>query len=453
MAYLTSAPRGTKDILPEETPKWQYLEKTLLETAELFGFREMRIPTFEHTELFSRSVGDTTDVVQKEMYTFTDKGDRSVTLRPEGTAGVARAALEHGLLGDALPLKISYDITCFRYEKPGSGRFREFHQFGVELYGAASPAADSEVLALAYECLTVLGLQNVVLELNSLGCPECRKKYTQALLAYFESHRERLCATCLERLEKNPLRVLDCKNPEDQKIAAGAPSILDYLCGDCQNHFQEVQDRLTAAEIPFRVEPTIVRGLDYYTRTVFEMVHTAPSGERLVCGGGGRYGGLIQELGGNPTEGIGFAMGLERLLSTMVAEGCDFPPLNTCDVYIASMGAAAGVKAFQLANLLRSEGFFAQSDLMGRSVKAQMKYANKIGAKYVIVLGEDELQKGEALLKSMHSGKTAAIRLDGSFSDTVYEEIMSSAYAELEEAADNLGLDIHGGEPPLSRPT
>ena len=252
MAYLTTAPRGTKDILPGETPKWQYLEKTLLETAELFGFREIRIPTFEHTELFTRSVGDTTDVVQKEMYTFTDKGERSITLRPEGTAGGARAALENGLLGDALPLKVSYDITCFRYEKPGSGRFREFHQFGVELYGAASPAADSEVLALAYECLTVLGLQNVVLELNSLGCPECRKKYTQALLAYFESHRERLCATCLERLEKNPLRVLDCKNPEDQKIAAGAPSILDYLCGDCQNHFQEVQDRLTAAEIPFR---------------------------------------------------------------------------------------------------------------------------------------------------------------------------------------------------------
>ncbi len=209
MAYLTTAPRGTKDILPGETPKWQYLEKTLLETAELFGFREIRIPTFEHTELFTRSVGDTTDVVQKEMYTFTDKGERSITLRPEGTAGVARAALENGLFGDALPLKVSYDITCFRYEKPGSGRFREFHQFGVELYGAASPAADSEVLALAYECLTVLGLQNVVLELNSLGCPECRKKYTQALLAYFESHRERLCATCLERLEKNPLRVLD----------------------------------------------------------------------------------------------------------------------------------------------------------------------------------------------------------------------------------------------------
>ena len=440
MAYLTSAPRGTKDILPEETPKWQYLEKTLLETAELFGFREMRIPTFEHTELFSRSVGDTTDVVQKEMYTFTDKGDRSVTLRPEGTAGVARAALEHGLLGDALPLKISYDITCFRYEKPGSGRYREFHQFGVELYGSPSPAADSEVLALAYECFQVLGIQNVALEINSLGCPECRKRYTQALLDYFNQYRGSLCSTCLERLDRNPLRVLDCKSPEDKRIAAGAPSILEYLCDGCKAHFQEVQDRLTAAEIPFRVEPTIVRGLDYYTRTVFEMVHTAPDGGRLVCGCGGRYGGLIEELGGNPTEGIGFAMGLERVLSIMTAEGCDFPPEQTCDVYIASMGAAAGVKAFQLANLLRSEGFFAQSDLMGRSVKAQMKYANKIGAKYVIVLGDTELEKGEAQLKSMRNGGTSPIKLDASFSDTVYETIMENAYADLEEAAAELGL-------------
>lgn len=442
MAYLTSAPRGTKDILPGESSKWQYLEKTLLQTAELFGFREMRVPTFEHTELFRRSVGDTTDVVQKEMYTFTDKGDRSVTLRPEGTSSIARAALEHGLLGDALPLKVSYNITCFRYEKPGKERYREFHQFGVEMYGASSPAADSEVLALAYECLQVLGLGNVVLEINSLGCPECRKRYTQALLDYFNQYRDRLCSTCLERLDRNPLRVLDCKSPEDKEIAAGAPSILDYLCDGCREHFREVQERLAAAEIPFRVEPTIVRGLDYYTRTVFEMVHTAPDGERLVCGGGGRYGGLIEELGGNPTEGIGFAIGLERLLSTMIAEGCDFPPEQTCDVYLASMGAAAGVKAFQLANLLRSEGFFAQCDLMGRSVKAQMKYANKIGAKYVIVLGDDELQKGEAVLKSMHNGATAPIKLDESFSDAIYEEIMDNAYADLEEAAEELGLDV-----------
>ena len=443
MAYLTTAPRGTKDILPGETPKWQYLEKTLLQTAELFGFREIRIPTFEHTELFDRSVGDTTDVVQKEMYTFRDKGDRSITLRPEGTAGVARAALENGLLGDALPVKLSYNITCFRYEKPGSGRFREFHQFGVELYGADSPAADSEILALACECFQVLGLQNVVLEINSLGCRECRKRYTDALLSYFSQYRGQLCSTCLERLDKNPLRVLDCKSPQDKEIAAGAPSILDYLCGDCQEHFREVQERLSAAGIPFRVEPTIVRGLDYYTRTVFEMVHTAPDGERMVCGGGGRYGGLIQELGGPSLEGVGFAMGLERILKIMEDEGCDFPPEQTCDVYLASMGRAAGVKAFQLANLLRSEGFSAQCDLMGRSVKAQMKYANKLGAKYVIVLGDDELQKGEALLKSMRTGATSPIPRGDGFSDAVYEEIMKNAYADLEEVAGQLGLDHH----------
>lgn len=412
MAYLTSAPRGTKDILPAESAKWQYLEGALLRTAERFGFREIRIPTFEHTELFNRSVGDTTDVVQKEMYTFTDKGERSITLRPEGTAGIARAALEHGLLGDALPLKVSYNITCFRYEKPGSGRFREFHQFGVEMYGANSPSADSEILALAYECFRALGLQNVVLEINSLGCKECRKKYTQALLDYFGQYKDKLCGTCLERLEKNPLRVLDCKSPEDQKIAAGAPSILDYLCDDCREHFREVQDRLDAAGIPYRVEPTIVRGLDYYTRTVFEMVHTAPGGERVVCGGGGRYGNLIQELGGNPTEGIGFAMGLERLLSTMVAEGCSFPEEKGCDLYLVSMGAAAGVKAFQLANELRGTGVYAQCDLMGRSVKAQMKYANKIGARYVIVLGDDELAKGEAVLKPMNGGEPGPVRLE-----------------------------------------
>lgn len=411
MAYLTTAPRGTKDILPAETARWQYLEDKLLRTAERFGFREMRIPTFEHTELFDRSVGDTTDVVQKEMYTFTDKGDRSVTLRPEGTAGIARAALEHGLLGDALPLRVSYNITCFRYEKPGSGRFREFHQFGVELYGATSPAADSELLALAHACFQALGLSNVVLEINSLGCKECRKKYTQALLDYFGQYRDKLCGTCLERLEKNPLRVLDCKSPEDQKIAAGAPSILDFLCDDCKEHFKEVKARLTAAGIPYKVEPTIVRGLDYYTRTVFEMVYTTSDGERIVCGGGGRYGDLIQELGGNPTEGIGFAMGLERLLSTMAAEGCAFPEEKVCDLYIASMGDMSGVMAFQLANHLRDKGLYVQCDLMGRSVKAQMKYANKIGAKYVIVLGDDERTKGEAVLKPMNGGEPRPIHL------------------------------------------
>ena len=438
MALLTTAPRGTKDILPADTGKWQYVEKTLLSTAELFGFKELRIPTFEHTELFNRSVGETTDVVSKEMYTFTDKGDRSITLRPEGTAGLARAAIQNGLLGDALPVKLSYVISCFRYEKPQSGRFREFEQFGVEMYGATSPAADCELISLVNEAYLTLGVQNIHVEINSIGCKTCRAEYHKALKAYFESYRADLCPTCLERLEKNPMRILDCKSPACGKIADGAPKVLDYLCGDCQTHFDGVQTLLKAAEIPFKVNPTIVRGLDYYTRTVFECVYTDKDGKNLVCGGGGRYGGLLAELGGPDMEGIGFAMGLERLISVMEEQGCDFPPDNTCDVYIASMGEAAGIKAFQLASALRSEGFFAQSDLMGRSLKAQMKYANKIGSKYSIVLGDDELAKNEAVLKSMFSGSTRPVPLGDTFTDVVYEEILNTAYTDLEDAMDHI---------------
>ncbi len=438
MALLTTAPRGTKDILPADTGKWQYVEKTLLNTAELFGFKELRIPTFEHTELFNRSVGETTDVVSKEMYTFLDKGDRSITLRPEGTAGLARAAIQNGLLGDALPVKLSYVISCFRYEKPQSGRFREFEQFGVEMYGATSPAADCELISLVNEAYLTLGVQGIHVEINSIGCKTCRAEYHKALKAYFEAQKADLCPTCLERLDKNPMRILDCKSPTCGKIAAGAPKVLDYLCGDCQTHFDGVQTLLKAADIPFKVNPTIVRGLDYYTRTVFECVYTDKDGRNLVCGGGGRYGGLLAELGGPDMEGIGFAMGLERLISVMEEQGCDFPPANTCDVYIASMGDKAAVKAFQLASALRSEGFFAQCDLMGRSLKAQMKYANKIGAKYSIVLGEDELAKNEAVLKSMFSGSTRPVPLGDTFTDVVYEEILNTAYNDLEEAMDTM---------------
>ncbi|MEA5010954.1 MAG: histidine--tRNA ligase [Angelakisella sp.] len=438
MALLTTAPRGTKDILPADTGKWQYVEKTLLNTAELFGFKELRIPTFEHTELFNRSVGETTDVVSKEMYTFLDKGDRSITLRPEGTAGLARAAIQNGLLGDALPVKLSYVISCFRYEKPQSGRFREFEQFGVEMYGATSPAADCELISLVNEAYITLGVQGIHVEINSIGCKTCRAEYHKALKAYFEAQKADLCPTCLERLDKNPMRILDCKSPTCGKIAAGAPKVLDYLCGDCQTHFDGVQTLLKVADIPFKVNATIVRGLDYYTRTVFECVYTDKDGRNLVCGGGGRYGGLLAELGGPDMEGIGFAMGLERLISVMEEQGCDFPPANTCDVYIASMGDKAAVKAFQLASALRSEGFFAQCDLMGRSLKAQMKYANKIGAKYSIVLGEDELAKNEAVLKSMFSGSTRPVPLGDTFTDVVYEEILNTAYNDLEEAMDTI---------------
>ncbi|MEG1686942.1 MAG: histidine--tRNA ligase [Angelakisella sp.] len=438
MPPLTTAPRGTNDILPKDTPAWQYIERTLLSTAELFGFREIRVPTFEHTELFNRSVGETTDVVNKEMYTFTDKGDRSLTLRPEGTAGVVRASIENGLLGDALPLKVSYVIPCFRYEKPQSGRYREFHQFGVELFGSTAPAADAEMISLVQEAYNTLGVRDIHVELNSIGCPTCRAEYHKALRAYFEASKADLCPTCLERLDKNPMRILDCKSPVCGKIAAGAPKMLDFLCDECTAHFEGVKAMLTQSGIAYQLNPTIVRGLDYYTRTVFEFVYTAPDGTKSVCGGGGRYGGLLKELGGPDYEGIGFAMGLERLLKVMQEQKCDFPPPATCDVYLVSMGQAAELKAFQLANLLRADGFFAQSDLMGRSLKAQMKYANKIGAKYTIVLGDSELSTNKAVLKSMYSGATRDLPLDERFSDAIYEEIMTTAYADLAEAADKL---------------
>ncbi len=438
MAILTTAPRGTRDVLPKDSAKWQYVERSLLETAGLFGFQEIRVPTFEHTELFQRSVGETTDVVNKEMYTFTDKGGRSITLRPEGTAGIARAAVQNGLLGEALPLKVSYVFNCFRYEKPQNGRFREFEQFGAELMGAAAPAADAEVISLVYEGLQSLGLGRVHVELNSIGCPDCRAEYHKALKAYFEAHRDGLCRTCLERLDKNPMRILDCKNPDCQEIAKGAPRVLDFLCEDCQAHFDQVQGLLSGAKIPFRINPGIVRGLDYYTRTVFELVYTYGDGHTLVCGGGGRYGGLLREIGGPDCEGVGVGMGVDRLLMVMQEEGCDFPPENTCDVYLVSVGGRAGREAFRLAGVLRGEGFFAQSDLMGRSVKAQMKYADKIGAKYTMVLGDSELDSGEATLKAMNSGKTKGIPLGDGFADSMYEEILSSAYADLEEAAEGL---------------
>lgn len=438
MAIITTAPRGTKDILPKDTAKWRYVENTLLETAHLYGFREIRVPTFEHTELFHRSVGETTDVVNKEMYTFTDKGDRSITLRPEGTAGVARAAVQNGLLGEALPLKVSYVINCFRYEKPQSGRFREFEQFGVEMYGADAPAADAEIVALVYDCLQTLGLQRVHVELNSIGCRECRARYHQALKEYFESRKAQLCATCLTRLEKNPMRILDCKSPECGEIAAGAPHMLDFLCGDCREHFEAVQSLLGEAKIPYQVNPGIVRGLDYYTRTVFELVYTDSKGQNLVCCGGGRYGGLLSEIGGPDLEGIGFAMGVDRLLMIMENEGCDFPPEEPCDLYLVSMGSAAQKEAFRLCGLLRAEGFSAQCDLMGRSVKAQMKYADKLGARYTMVLGDDELARKQAQLRRMKDGKTAPVALDETFSDKIYEEILSAACADTADAAERL---------------
>ncbi len=420
MDLITQAPRGTQDVLPETSYKWQYVERTALAIAQDFGFHEIRTPVFEHTNLFQRSVGETTDVVQKEMYTFEDKGGRSITLRPEGTAGAARAVLEHGLLAGALPVKVSYVTSCYRYEKSQKGRYREFHQFGVECFGAAAPQADAETISLAMQILKALGLDKVALHINSIGCPTCRARYHEALKAYFEARRGDLCGTCQGRLERNPMRILDCKSPVCGEIAADAPVMMEYLCDDCAAHFAQVKNCLDAAEIPYIVDTHIVRGLDYYTRTVFELV----SEDGLVVAGGGRYDGLVHELGGTAQPGLGFAMGIERLLMVMEDTGCRFPEAPACDLYMVSMGEKAAQRCFALTNALREGGVSAAFDVVGRSLKAQMKYADKIGARYTIVVGDNELETGVAQLKDMTTGATEEIRLDDSLYTTLHRKAM-----------------------------
>ncbi|MDR1564490.1 MAG: histidine--tRNA ligase [Oscillospiraceae bacterium] len=437
MALITKAPRGTQDVLPAEVHKWRYIEKTALETAELYGFTEIRIPVFEHTELFNRSVGDTTDVVQKEMYTFNDKGGRSLTLRPEGTAGVARAVLEHNLNKETLPLRVSYVVSCYRYEKPQAGRLREFHQFGLELFGAESPMADAEVIMVANAILQTLGIKDVALEINSIGCPKCREEYHKALREYFTAHLDEMCETCQGRLETNPMRILDCKSTICSQIAEGAPRILDYLCEDCQAHFETVKDLLENNGIDFTVNPTIVRGLDYYTRTVFEFVATGIGAQGTVCGGG-RYDGLIEEIGGSPTCGLGFGMGLERLLLVMEQEGCEFPEPVRPKVYIASIGEEAAKTAAFLTESLRREGFPAQCDLMNRSVKAQMKYADKIGAQYTVVIGDDEVDSGSAKIKNMETGEQCEVNII-EIAEYLYDVDYESTLESLQNAAGSIG--------------
>lgn len=435
MALITNAIKGTLDLLPKESYKTQYIESAVREIAENFGFYEMRTPVFEHTELFQRSVGETTDVVQKEMYTFEDKGGRSITLRPEGTAGAARAFLENGLFNEALPQKIYYLTSCYRYEKPQAGRLREFHQFGVEAFGAASPAQDAEIIALANEVFNYLGVENLTLEINSIGCPTCRAEYQKALKEYFESYKSELCETCRGRLERNPMRILDCKSSVCSKIAAGAPKILDYLCDDCRAHFDAVQQYLNAMQIDFTVNPEIVRGLDYYTRTVFEFVSNEIGAQGTVCGGG-RYDGLLEELGGKPMPACGFGMGIERLLLLMDAQKTPFPERKPCDIYFASMGDKANLEAARLALDLRNEGLSAQFDTVGRGLKAQMKYADKLGALYTVVLGDEELKTRKAKLKNMKDGNLTDISLDG-FTDTFQSIVIKDAMSGFE----SLGID------------
>lgn len=419
MALLTQAPKGTQDILPKDSHKWQYIEQTAMEIAKLYGFYEMRVPTFEHTELFTRSVGDATDVVQKEMYTFEDKGKRSITLRPEGTAGMARAAIQNGLLTGALPVKVSYLTNCFRYEKPQAGRFREFHQFGAEAYGSDSPAMDAEVITMVHEIFDTLGVGALRLELNSIGCPSCRAVYHKALKEYFAAREDRLCETCKERLAKNPMRILDCKNPDCAAIAKDAPKVLDYICEDCSTHFDGVKKRLDVLGLAYVVNPTIVRGLDYYTKTVFEFVSENIGAQGTVCGGG-RYDGMIEQLGGPKLAGIGFAMGLERLLKVMEAAGAQYPQQTACTIYVGSIGEEASIKAFELVNSLREEGFYAECDAVGRSVKAQMKYADKLGCRFSCILGDNELAVGKATVKNMINGETREVAFED-LTDFIYD--------------------------------
>ncbi|MBR5388626.1 MAG: histidine--tRNA ligase [Clostridia bacterium] len=401
---MITVPKGTKDTLPKDSYKWQYIENTARKTAALFNAKEIRTPTFEHTEVFVRGVGETTDVVNKEMYTFLDKGGRSVTLKPEGTAGTIRAFVESGLYASALPVKLYYITDCFRYERPQAGRLRQFRQFGVEFLGSDSCGIDAEVILLAKSFLDGLGVKNLKLHINSIGCKDCRKKYQQALRDFLAEKKDKLCDKCKERYDSNPLRILDCKDEDCKKLLKGAPVILDYICDDCRAHFDGVKELLRAAGVEFTVDTGIVRGLDYYTKTVFEFVSDNIGAQSTVCGGG-RYDGLVNEFGGGDIPGVGFAVGIERLLLLLENDGVEIPEPERLTVYVAPIGEAGREKAFRVVSELRKAGIAADTDYMERGIKAQFKYADKINAKFVGVLGDSEAERGVIKLKDMSSGE------------------------------------------------
>lgn len=442
MPLLTKAPRGTSDVLPSDSYKNRFIEQKMIEIAGNFGFKEIRTPVFEHTELFDRSVGETTDVVQKEMYTFQDNGGRSITLKPEGTAGAVRAFIEHGLFNEPMPQKLSYVTQCYRYEKPQAGRLREFHQFGVECFGASSPAADAEIISLAKSIFDFFEIDDLRLEINSIGCPECRKNYQDALRKYFTEREDKLCETCKGRLERNPMRILDCKSPECAEVAKDAPKILDYLCDDCKEHFESVKKYLDIYNIEYTVNPTIVRGLDYYTRTVFEFIAGSIGAQSTVCGGG-RYDGLTEELGGPATPACGFALGLERFMMLLDAKETALED-TPVDLYIASMGDEAGIKAASLAADLRDNGLCCQFDIMNRSLKAQMKFANKIGALFTVVLGSDEIANGKVKVKNMKDGGETELGLEN-FADDFMKLSINIALDGFADSNIDLSSLLNGG--------
>lgn len=411
MAVKIQKPRGTMDIFPNEARLWQKIEQTARNVASRYGFGEIRTPTFEELSLFKRGVGEVTDVVQKEMYTFTDREDRVFALRPEGTASCVRAIIENGKTSDVMPLRYYYLINCFRYEKPQAGRSREFFQFGTEMFGTKDASADATVISLADTLIRELGIENVELHINSIGCPNCRPMYRQALVEYFKSHEEQLCDTCKERLKTNPLRVLDCKSPVCSEIAKDAPNTVDYLCEECDTHFTELKAYLDAQGIKYTVDTRIVRGLDYYTKTVFEFICKGIGAQSTVCGGG-RYDGLMEQLGGPSLPGIGFGMGLTRIILAMQECGSDKIDENKPLLYIAPMGTSARAKAMKIVSDLRKSGIYAECDISARSLKAQMKYADKIGAKYTLIIGDSELESGRAQLKNMENSTQQEIEID-----------------------------------------
>jgi len=409
---LTQAPRGTKDVLPGDSYKWQYVEEVMRKHCANFGYREMRTPVFEHTELFLRGVGDTTDIVQKEMYTFNDKGNRSITLKPEGTAGVVRSFIENGMQNEVQPTKVYYlNNPIFRYENPQSGRLREHHQFGVEAFGGPNASLDAEIIGLALGIFKELGITGLSVNINSIGCPDCRPKYNAALKEYFRENLDNLCDTCKSRYDRNPLRILDCKDENCRKYIANAPIMIDYLCDDCKEHFESLKEHLNALNIEYKINPMIVRGLDYYTKTVFEVISHTIGAQGTVCGGG-RYDNLVEELGGPKMPGVGFGLGIERLLLTLESTGLEIEKPSLYDVYVCTMGKEAEIEGFKLCMSLREKGIKVESDHVGRSMKAQFKYADKIDAPYVVVIGEEELKNNIVVLRDMKNGIQQEVAMD-----------------------------------------
>lgn len=414
---LTKAPRGTKDVLPSDVYKWVYVEKMFSEICEKFGYQAIRTPVFEHTELFKRGVGETTDIVQKEMYTFTDNGGRDITLKPEGTAPVVRAFVENKLYAGTQPTKLFYITPCFRYERPQAGRLRAFHQFGIEAFGSKNPSVDAEVIGVAMTFFEKLGLKNLQLRINSIGCPECRKKYNEVLRTFLKDKMGKLCKTCAGRYDRNPMRIIDCKKEECQKELKGVPLILDYICDECKEHFEKLQKYLSIMGLEFKIDPKIVRGLDYYNRTAFEIISNEIGSQSTVCGGG-RYDGLVEEIGGPSTPGVGFGLGIERLILTLENNNIDIPRPKGLDVFIVTMGERAYEAAVEISHKLRNNMVSVDIDHLGRSIKAQFKYSNKVNSKYTIVIGDNELDNNSVSLKNMETGIQEEIDLD-----TIVEEI------------------------------